>query len=658
MCGFVVIVGLAGRLPDRPMVERMVATIAHRGPDDAGFWGNGSVAMGFRRLAIIDRSSASHQPMLGPGGHEVLVFNGEIYNYVELRDELRALGHGFHSTGDTEVLLAAWRQWGEACVDHLVGMFAFVVWDERRRELFGARDRCGVKPLFVYRGSDVVMFTSEIKAIQASGLYAHQENWEAIAGYLLAGQLDDGTATCFAGIEHIPPAHSFSLGLNGQLRQRRYFDWPEQTLEHAGDVPGTIARMLEDSVRIRMRADLPTGVCLSGGLDSTAIVCEMARQREKTHDPQPLLAFNYNAQEHDEWNYVSETLRVTGATLVSSQVNPRQMWESMPRVLHFHDEPLHSMNALVSFDLMRLARQYGAIVVLNGQGADEILAGYSSFYSDYWMSLVARGQVRQAAREIRVFARTFGVNAWGLEAQVARRVGFRALRRSPGYDRFARVARRALLRRNPWFTQELIKKMPDRALTHSVRLEEAQRRSLTSAPLPLLLRIEDRNSMAHGVEVRVPFLDHRLASYALALPLEWRIRGQWNKYALREALRGRIPESVRVRADKMGFPVPTGRWFGRDLYEPLRDLLGSQAARERGLYRTDTLLRELDRGRGGDVVNHPELFRAANLEMWLTMLASRGVDTRRANAGRMAESVRIVPDRQPLVPANRNALPE
>jgi asparagine synthase (glutamine-hydrolysing) len=657
MCGFVVIVGRAGRLADRAVVERMVATIAHRGPDDSGFWSNGSVAMGFRRLAIIDRSLAAHQPMLAPDGQAVLVFNGEIFNYVELRDELRSLGHQFHSTGDTEVLLAAWRQWGENCVDHLVGMFAFVIWDERRRVLFGARDRFGVKPLFAYRGKDVVMLASEIKAIQASGLYEHEENWEAIAGYLLTGTLDDGVATCFRGIEHIPPAHSFNLAFDGSLRQRRYFDLPEQTLERTDDAPEMLARLLEDSVRIRMRSDLPTGVCLSGGLDSTAIVCEMARRRELAHDPQPLLAFNYNTRDYDESAYIAETLRVTGATLVSSRVTEREMWDSMPRVMHFHDEPLHSMNALVSFDLMRLARQHGAIVVLNGQGADEILAGYSSFYGDYWTSLVASGRMREAAREIGAYARAFGVDRWKLEAQVARQIGFRAVGLAPGYGLLAGVARRILLRRNPWFSRELVRNAPDRVSSPGIRLEHAQRQSLTTDPLPLLLRVEDRNSMAHGVEVRVPFLDHRLVSYALALPIDWRIRGPWNKYVLREALRGRIPESVRTRQDKMGFPVPTGRWFARELYEPLRDLIGSQAARQRGLYRTDALLRELDRSRGAHVDNHRVLFRVANMEMWFSMIASRGSGAQLGSGAGMAPVVRAAQDVQPLARASRNALP-
>jgi asparagine synthase (glutamine-hydrolysing) len=225
------------------------------------------------------------------------------------------------------------------------------------------------------------------------------------------------------------------------------------------------------------------------------------------------------------------------------------------------------------------------------------------------------------------YGRAFGVRRIDLQARVARRLAFWAMRQAPGYERAAPRARRALFRRNRWFTSELADQAPDQRVSPTIDLEEAQRHSVDSAPLPLLLRIEDRNSMAHGVEVRVPFLDFRLVSYGLSLPIDWRISGPWNKHGLRAALRGRIPETVRTRQDKMGFPMPTGRWFARELYEPVRDILGSNAARSRGLYHTETLLRELDRGRGAEVANHAVLFRAVNVELWLSMLTNRSEDT-------------------------------
>jgi asparagine synthase (glutamine-hydrolysing) len=623
MCGFVFAIGRNGRVPDPAMVARMTETLSHRGPDDTGFWSEGPVAIGFRRLAIIDPTPAGHQPMVSADGRHVLVLNGEVYNYVELRDELRALGARFRSTSDSEVLLAAWRQWGPDALSKLVGMFAFVIWDRKGAVVHGARDRLGIKPLYVHRGPDITILASEIKALHASGLDTYRENWPVLAHYLVSGEIDDGVSTCFHGIEQVAASHAFEIGPSGIVRQRRYFDWPTQVEDLGDETPARIGDLFEHSVRLRMRSDVPVGVCLSGGVDSTAILCELARQRQARGHTAPILAFSYNAEEFDETPYLDATLRETGATMVPLHLNVRQTWDSLERVLHFHDEPLHSMNALVGFQLMRLARQHGALVILNGQGADETLAGYSSYYTSHWLSLIAQGRVGQARREIAAYAATFGADPRALAANVLRMLMYRVASRLPGYLGASRMARNAIDRRNPWFSAEVTTALPNRGPIESMRLDAVQRVSVMATPLPLYLRVEDRNSMAHGVEVRVPFLDHRLVAQALTLPTHWRMRGQWNKYALRESLRGKIPEVVRTRAEKMGFPMPSAKWFARDLYEPLRDLLGSQSARSRGLFQTDHMLRTIEQARGGEVEAHLELFRAANLETWLTMLQRR-----------------------------------
>lgn len=619
MCGFAVYVGQKGRSVDRAAVERMTTTLIHRGPDDSGFWYDESVGIGFRRLSIIDLTAGGHQPMVSHDGAHVIAFNGEIFNFVELRAELCALGHQFASSSDTEVLLNAWRQWGDDCVDRLDGMFAFVIWDRQKRELFGARDRFGIKPLYVYHGDDVVILASEIKAIQASGQYTARANWPVINRYLLEGDFDESRATCFDGIDPIEPAHSFRVGVSGRLKSRRYFALPTELLEHAADGPRAIGDMLESAVHTRMRSDVPLGVCLSGGIDSTAIICAMARHRLATNDSSPLLAFNYNAAQYDEASYLNETVRQTGAKLVSWEGKPGDLWDTFSRVLHFHDEPVHSMNVMVGFELMRLAREHGVLVILNGQGADETLGGYSSYFQDYWATLLGHGQVRDTWREISGFAGAFDKNPALLAMSVARTVALNAAGYVPGYELAARAWRRATT--SHWFSPDVTN--GSKRGKAPVHLQDTQRVAVDTSPLPLYLRVEDRNSMAHGVEARVPFLEHRLVSYALQLPLQSRINGPWNKYALREGVRGRIPEIVRTRVDKLGFPTPSGHWFARELHEPLRDLLSSRAARERGLYKTDNMLRTLDASRGREVVDHGPLFRAANVEMWLAMMEAR-----------------------------------
>lgn len=623
MCGFVLIIGRDGYIPSQRLVERMTSEIEHRGPDDSGYWSDANVAMGFRRLAIIDTSPAGHQPMVSADGNHVLVFNGEIFNYVELREELRVLGHRFRSTSDSEVLLAAWRQWGERAIERFVGMFAFAIYDRVRNTVFGARDQFGIKPLYVYEGKEATIFASEIKAIHASGLGGYEENWSTIASYLVNGSLDDSRATCFTGIEHISAGHLFHADGNGRVDQRPYHSWSTELLASADDAPSVIADMLEESVHLRTRSDVPVGVCLSGGLDSTAIACAIARQRQAAGDQSPLLAFNFNSTEFDESQYLSETLRQTGATLVPARLDVRAAWNSLSRVLHYHDEPLHSMNALVSFELMRLARRHGTYVVLNGQGSDETLAGYSSHHQAHWITQVLDGQFSEAMADIRDYADAFGTRPQEHVRDVMRSVAFSGVGRIPGYQAFARVMRRRLQAQNQWYSSELTAKLPIRGAAVNLRLDAEQLRAVTSSPLPLYLRIEDRNSMAHGVEVRLPFLDPRLTQYALSLPMSARMRGRLNKLALRRGLRGRIPDAVQARVDKHGFPVPTQRWFAHELYEPLRALLDSPAARGRGLFRNDALISKLDGSRGTELSDHSPVFRAANVETWLTMLSDR-----------------------------------
>src|SRR5437016_7269964 len=308
MCGLVVMLGLGGRQADAAVLSQMARSIAHRGPDDSGLYLHQQVGFGFRRLAILDLSPTGHQPMCSEDGELVIVFNGEIYNYIELREELRAAGHCFRSTSDTEVLLAAYREWGPECLGRLNGMWAFVIHDRRRGVLFGARDRFGVKPLFVHHGKDAWLLASEAKAILASGLYARETNWQVSADFLLHGKLDETPATFFAGIEQVPPGCAFELRLDGRWRQCPYRSLSAIESEPTTDVEEAVAELLEDAVRIRLRSDVPVGVCLSGGLDSTAIICAMARNREggatAAGQTAPLLAFCYHESAFDERAFI------------------------------------------------------------------------------------------------------------------------------------------------------------------------------------------------------------------------------------------------------------------------------------------------------------------------------------------------------------------
>jgi asparagine synthase (glutamine-hydrolysing) len=617
MCGLVVMLGLGDRPADAAVLTRMAQRIAHRGPDDSGLYLDQHVGFGFRRLSILDLSPAGHQPMCSDDGQLVIVFNGEIYNYIELRDELKAAGYCFRSTSDTEVLLAAYRHWGPACLAKLNGMWAFVIHDRGRGVLFGARDRFGVKPLFVHRGKDCWLLASEVKAITASGVYQRETNWQVSADFLLHGRLDESPATFFAGIEQIPAGCAFELTLDGRWRQWTYWSLAAIKPEPTADVEAAFAELLEDAVRLRLRSDVPVGVCLSGGLDSTAIICAMARNRQAGATT-PLLAFCYHEAAFDERAFIADTLAQTGAALRRISLTPEAMWDSLGEVLRFQDEPIISGAPIAGFHLMKLAASNGVKVVLNGQGSDEVLAGYPSYFQDHWSTLLRTAQVTRAWHEMREYAAWHKASAGPLFVRSLGRLFHQELRRLPPYRSVASRRRWRRLKEKRWFAPGLLDRHAqlDEGYDDS-DLNAVLRRSVERARLPHYLRLEDRNSMAHGVEARLPFMDYRLVSLAFRVPADRKMQGVWNKALLRNSLRGRIPDSVRTRVEKMGFPTSLHVWMTGALAEPLRDILGSRAARERGIYDVEAILRVLQNGQPPP---EPEtalkLFHVAEFELW------------------------------------------
>ncbi|WHZ15479.1 MAG: Asparagine synthetase [glutamine-hydrolyzing] [Nitrospira sp.] len=618
MCGIAVAIGLNGRPIERAAVERMAKSLLHRGPDDGGVYLDGSVGLGFRRLSILDLSDAGHQPMVSEDGQYVLVFNGEIFNYIELRTELRQLGYQFRSSGDSEVLLAAYRQWGADCLPKLNGMWAFVIYDRRHRRLFGSRDRFGVKPLYYSRNDDIVQFASEIKALRASGYRQNDINWRTAARFLLEGRLDGQVETFYEGIRQIPPGSGFEVELDGTWRLWSFWSLKILPPTVSDNPAAAFADLFEDSVRIRMRSDVPVGVCLSGGLDSTAIICAAARHRSDYADggSEFLQAFCYMDKQFDESKYIADTLAQTGAQLRQLETSPSELWSDLRKVLWFQDEPVHTMTAVVGYQLMRLAASQGIRVILNGQGADETIGGYSSYFQDYWVALLRQGRVREAWQAVTSYTMAHGGSSRERFTEAVNRWLSWEMYKIDAYRQWAQTRRQARLRRSSWFSTDLTKYcINEDDSPVSGTLSSALNQSVVSAPLPLYLRIEDRNSMANSVEARLPFLDYRLVSFVCGLPDDWKIRGPWNKYVLREAMRGRIPESVRARVDKMGFPTASKKWFAHDLHEPLRDMLGSRTVRERGIYNVGALLTDLDRHRRGEIDLANRLFHVAEFEI-------------------------------------------
>jgi asparagine synthase (glutamine-hydrolysing) len=603
----------------------MGASLKHRGPDDSGNYLAGEVGFAFRRLSILDLSLAAHQPMELHGGRYVMVYNGEIYNYLELRRELELRGCTFHSSGDSEVLLQAYAVWGADCLARFNGMWAFLIYDRERGVVFGARDRFGVKPLYRHLTARGVCLASEIKAIRCSGDYRGGIHWPAASRFLVQGRLDEDPRTFYEGIEQIPPGHAFEVTLDGRWKQWPYWSLESLAPAEVREPVEAFRELFEDAVRLRMRSDVPVGVCLSGGLDSTSIICAMARCRSALpeREAKPLLAFCYMAEEYDERRYIGDTLSQTGADLMQLQVSPRDLWDRLPGYLRFQDEPVHSMTALIGYELMRLAVSHGVKVVLNGQGADETAAGYFSYFRDYWRTLVMDGRPATAWREIGLHVGTHGGSRAAAAVTAFKQALQWRLYDLPAYRRLVVERRLCRSHAHPWFRRDLGATLAaDEFDGLDGRLGTTLRRSVQVAPLPIYLRVEDRNSMAHSVEARLPFMDYRLVSLLFSLSPEWKLRGPWNKYILREAMRGRIPESVRARVDKMGFPTPVSKWLAGELVDPLQDLLSSREARERGIYDVAVIERDLHLHRQGRIDVSRRLFDVAQFEIWAGNLAA------------------------------------
>ena len=616
MCGFVALLDTQRSNDPSAVINRMLRSIVHRGPDDSGTAFDGPVALGFRRLSILDLSPQGHQPMVSEDGRCTIVFNGEIYNFLELRTELERLGHGFRSHGDTEVLLAAYRQWGDDCLRRLNGMWAFVIHDRARNRLFGSRDRFGIKPLFRWNDAHRTVFASEIKAIRASGLYRDELNLGTCAEFLYEGRLDESTDTFYAGITQLPAGHAFELTMDGRYREWSWFDI-DATPEPEPAAPAfDFAELFEDAMRVHMRSDVPVGVNLSGGLDSTSILCAAARLRARDETPGALLAFCYQDRGFDESRYIRDTLAQTGAELVALEMTPAQLWDSLPRVLSFQDEPVHSMTALVGFHLMGLAASRGVKVILNGQGADEVLGGYGSYFQERWAELIRSGRPLPAWREIGAYSQAHGGSARQRFRKALSHVSMGALRAIPAYRDVTRRLRASRAASSTWLQPDLARHLPALRRSIPAGLHHLLADSVQRSPLPLYLRVEDRNSMAHSVEVRLPFLDHRLVSQAFSLGSQWKVRGPWNKHLLREGMRGRIPESVRSRVDKMGFPVDGVAWFRGPLYQRMRDVVHDLTFRQNPLFAASALASDLEQHRSGQAVHAERLFAAVQFHLW------------------------------------------
>lgn len=620
MCGIVGCISRVPVLPLAPFLE-MRDTLSHRGPDDAGIWrsAGGSVMLGSRRLAILDLSPNGHQPMLDEKGSVAIIFNGEIYNYAELAEELKTKGYRFRSLSDTEVLLKAYDAWGTGCLDRLNGMFAFAIWDETRQELFAARDRFGEKPFYYYHDSDraILLFASEIKALLASRLVNSQPNGNAIFRYLAHYEIDAGADTLFHGIMALPPAHALLYVRPGEtLRIWRYWDLDSEAevrLSNDQAYAERLRELLTDAVRIRLRSDVPVGSSLSGGLDSSTIVSLIARER--VGSVQKTFSARFHDPRIDEGRYIRSVVEGMGVDSHSVYPDPSRLPEEMDALTWHQDHPFYGSSVYAQWVVMRLARDQGVTVLLDGQGADETLAGYHSYFGPHYRDLLKGLHWAKLINSVYCYVREHGSrNLPNIVSELLPyplRLSLKRFFRPLGIrPEFARQWRGGPARTSHKFKSDL---QEDLYLT-------------LTRTLPALLRYADRNSMAFSREVRLPFLDHRVVEFIFAAPADQKIRGTSTKVILRAAMRGIVPEETRIRKDKIGFATPECSWLRGPLQLWAGEILNSSAFRDRSWVEPNVVRRvwrEFLSGRDG---LHTVIWRLLSLEMWARIFLDNGLE--------------------------------
>ena len=620
MCGIAGRVNFVSGAPvTEDLVRRMCGLIAHRGPDGQGIMTDGPVGLGHARLAIIDLSPGGRQPKSAADGRVWVTFNGEIYNFQELRADLEARGHRFQTRSDTEVLLAAYLEFDVGCLDRLRGMFAFAIWDGRTRTLFIARDRVGKKPLHYRIDSDGIAFASEPKAFLAEPGFTPEPDLEAISHYLTY-QFVPSPHSAFRGVRKLPPAH-YLLVRDGRVSVDRYWSLtyrPKRRITEQQACEELNAR-LEESVRLRMISDVPLGAFLSGGLDSSATVAIMARLSAR---PVKTFSIGFAEADYDELPYARIVARHCATDHHEFVVRP-DATEIFDRLVWHYNEPYADESAIPTYYLSQMTRQH-VTVALNGDGGDESFAGYARYVQD--SAIESYGKLPLAARRTAVRA-AHAVPSGAPRSFVARAAGWLERGADSAHGRYARrlMYIDGGLKASvctPGFLEAVAGHDSEQLLLEALALDprDAAVDQMMGADISLylpdcLLVKVDIASMAHGLEARSPLLDHTVMEFAASLPVDLKLRAGEKKYIFKKAIAPLLPAEILTRR-KMGFGVPLEHWFRGALREMTRDILLGTAATARGYFRRDVIERWIVEHERGVRNWHDQLWTLMMLELW------------------------------------------
>ena len=619
------------RQVQRSWLHSMNQQIVHRGPDDDGFFVVENVGLAMRRLSIIDLKTG-HQPLSNEDGTIWLVYNGEIYNYKDLRDSLLRRGHIFRTNSDSEVIVHLYEEYGRSCVEHLRGMFAFVIWDKGHRRLFAARDRLGIKP-FYYRLTDrEFIFASEIKSLLEFPAVKRDLNRGALPEYLAFGYLS-GQDTLFNGIKSLPAGNWLELDESGNASLQEYWDLRFEVNEERPEnfyVKG-YRELFEDCVGSHLMSDVPLGVFLSGGLDSSAVAAVAAKL---SREPLQTFCVGYEESSFTELPYARAVAEHVGSQHHEVVVRCEDFFAALPRLIWHEDKPITWPSSIALYFVARLAREH-VLVVLTGEGSDETLAGYSRYNWTLWNTRFDSVYRRVLPRSLRSFARDFISTTALLDADKRRKLQHTFVGRSG--DSWKSLYFENFLCSFAQKEQELLLEPAESPssdpYSHSVCFWERGSGDLLSRMLYAdiktylgeLLMKQDRMSMAASVESRVPFLDHVLVEFAACIPSRYRIHKGRGKHILKAAIRDLLPPSIIDRR-KMGFPTPWSAWVAGPKAAWIEQLLTEPRSHERGLFKPEAvrqILREHNSGRR-DHADH--LWRLLNLELWYRIFVDADPD--------------------------------
>jgi asparagine synthase (glutamine-hydrolysing) len=611
MCGIAGLLSLSGKPVLQEEVEAMCDAMVHRGPNDAGYYTGSEAVLGMRRLSIID-IDGGHQPVHNEDRTIWVVFNGEVYNFKTLRTSLERQGHRFYTDTDTEVIVHLYEQYGDSCVDRLRGMFAFAVWDDRRKTLLIARDRLGIKPLFYTIVDGRLAFGSELKVILQLPEVERKLNWGSV-NHLFSAMTTPGDESIVSGVHKLKPGHMLIASARRGVRIRQYWDVefdPDYTKTEAYFTE-RLRDLLEESVRLRLIADVPLGAFLSGGIDSSAVVATMARI---STGPVKTFSIGFPDQDYNELNYARQVARKFGTDHHELIVDPNVLGiiEDLPWYL---DEPFGDSSAIPTYMVSKLAAE-NVTVVLSGDGGDELFAGYDKYVKERSERKLEKipSPVRQTAGLVgrlmhegmkgRNFLRHLAFE--GADRYFDNNILFREVEKASMFEADAYRHIQQEDPRSPWHAFLRNGKMHWLSALQYMDIKNY-------LPNDILTKV-DRMSMAHSIEARVPLLDHKFVEFAATIPPEMKLKGTTTKYIFKKAMEGILPNEILYRP-KRGFAIPLGRWFRGQLSLYVRDLLLSRTSLNRGLFRKSYIERLIelnDRGRPLDL----QLWTLITFELW------------------------------------------